>query len=61
MNLKSSESVVYNYHPSWGWAMATNSLSTTLFSSNTSNICFLVQPTLSEKGDGIICKSCLDV
>lgn len=35
MNLKSSERVVDNYYPSWGCALVTTSLSTTLLSSNT--------------------------
>lgn len=35
MNLKCSEGVVDNYYPSQGWALVTNSLSTTLLSLNT--------------------------
>lgn len=35
MNLKCSEGVVDNYYPSQGWALVTNSLSTTLLSLDT--------------------------
>lgn len=42
MNRKFSGGVVDNNYPSWGWALVTNSLSTTLLHSHISNVCFLM-------------------